>query len=47
MGSTFSGSLEVVSSSTLLTHISNPDGYSLIQEIQYHDDDKIQARGCD
>lgn len=31
----------------MLTHIGNPDGYSLIQEIQYHDDDKIEARGCD
>lgn len=31
----------------LLTHISNPDGYSLIEEVEDHDDDKIEAGGSD
>lgn len=45
--STFSDSLKVSSSTTLLTHVGDPDGYSLIEKIQYHDDDKVEARGRD
>lgn len=30
-----------------LTHVSDPDGYFLIHEVENHDDDKVDAGGGD
>ena len=30
---------------SLLTHVSDPDGHPLVEEVQDHDDDKVDAGG--
>lgn len=40
-------STEIGSQINLFTHVSDPNGHSLIEEVEDHDDDEVDAGGSD